>query len=131
MSGFLWGLIGGFVASLATAILGQPLYTFLGLRSEAARLIALYERAPALPSTNAPNRAVSLETWQAERKRAYQECGSRLVGWAMANNLLVSILRKLHLNPEDAGNEFFILAELPSAEPGVRQAILSNLKLKV
>jgi len=49
----------------------------------------------------------------------------------MANNLLISILHKLHFNPEDAGNEFFILAEFPSAEPGVRQAILSNLRLKI
>jgi hypothetical protein len=130
MSGFVWGLLGGFIAWLATAILGQPFYTFLSLRSEAARLIALYERTPILPSTFAPNRAVSLEAWQIERKRAYQECGSRLMGLAAANNWLVFLLHKFRLYPEIAANGLFMLAEFPSPDPGLQQNIISNLRLK-
>ena len=88
MWSLLWGLVGGFVAWLATAILGQPIYTFLSLRSEAARLVSLYERPRELPAVFTPTRAISEEAWQTDRRRAYQNCGSHLMGISAANGTM-------------------------------------------
>lgn len=132
MIGFLWGLLGGFIAWLATAILGQPLYTFLNLRSEAAKILALYERQPSLPPTLSPNRAVSLEQWQLERKRSYQECGARLVALGAANfHVVTAILHRMRFYPEAAGMAFLMLSEQPAdLHAPLEENISSSLRLK-
>ena len=118
------------MAWVATAIFGQPIYTFLSLRSEAARIISLYERPPELPSIHAPNRSISLEAWQSERKRAYQSCGSHLMGLAAANATMVAVLQRLRFYP----NALLALADTPSHSPSayqLQESLISALKLNL
>jgi len=81
MGGFFLGFIGGVFAWIVTALVGQPIYHFISLRAEAARVLARYERSDAGPAPEATD-----ANWIAERKRAYQECGARLVAFAAANH---------------------------------------------
>ena len=40
MGGFFLGFIGGVFAWIVTALIGQPIYHFISLRAEAARVLA-------------------------------------------------------------------------------------------
>jgi hypothetical protein len=129
MGSFFLGLIGGFVAWIVTALLGQPIYGFIGLRAEAARVLARYERDPGSEAGNA--------NWTAERRRAYQECGARLVAFAAANVIMTRllrsrVLRQLRCYPRSAGEALMTLGDLsPGASErlAARDEIVTRLKL--
>jgi hypothetical protein len=132
MGSFFLGLIGGFVAWIVTALIGQPIYRFISLRAEAARVLARYERQGSIPGSEAGN-----ANWIAERKRAYQECGTRLVAFAAANVIVTRLLRsralrQLRCYPRSAGEALITLGDLsPGASErlAVRDEIVTRLKL--
>jgi hypothetical protein len=133
MASFLWGSIGGMVAWVATTILGQPIYRFINLRAEAAEALARYERR----DPDDPDPDTVDVNWLAERKRAYRECGSRLVAFA-ASNVLVTrllchpVLRKKYY-PRSAGQALIVLGDLsPGAQTRLtaRDYVISGLKLR-
>jgi hypothetical protein len=132
MGGFFLGFIGGVFAWIVTALIGQPIYHFISLRAEAARVLARYERTDAGPAPAATD-----ANWIAERKRAYQECGARLVAFAAANVIVTRLLRSPFLAqfrcyPRSAGEALITLGELsPGADTRVatREEVVSRLKL--
>jgi hypothetical protein len=62
MGGFFLGFIGGVFAWIVTALVGQPIYHFISLRAEAARVLARYERSMLAP---APRRPTRIGLWNA------------------------------------------------------------------
>ena len=126
------GFIGGVFAWIVTALVGQPIYHFISLRAEAARVLARYERSDAGPAPEATD-----ANWIAERKRAYQECGARLVAFAAANVIVTRLLRSRFLAqfrcyPRSAGEALITLGDLgPGASTRIatRDQVVSRLKL--
>ena len=64
MTSLFFGFIGGLLAWLATLALGQPVYRFVNLRRETARLLMLYEIDDHDKATD--------EKWLNERATAYR-----------------------------------------------------------
>jgi hypothetical protein len=133
MASFFWGLVGGMVAWVATMILGQPIYRFLNLRAEAAEILARYER----DNSEDPGRDAREVGWQAERKRAYQECGSKLIAFAISNVAATRLIRRRPLRgvryyPRSAGEALMTLGDLSPGSPDrstLIQAVISGLQL--
>jgi hypothetical protein len=128
---FLFGLLGGFVAWIATAFFVQPLSGFFGLRAEAAEALARYEdRFNPNPDVTPPS-----ADWLAERKRAYETCGAKLVAFAISNWLVARLLYRLPLTPYYARSAGSSLQSLADAGPGtqashqLRGQVVSALKL--
>jgi|SRR5580704_12152560 hypothetical protein len=132
MGGFFLGFIGGVFAWIVTALVGQPIYHFISLRAEAARVLARYERSDAGPGSEAAD-----ANWVVERKRAYQECGGRLVAFAAANVIVTRLLRSRFLGqfrcyPRSAGEALITLGDLSpgaSTRMATRDQVVSRLKL--
>jgi hypothetical protein len=132
MGGFFLGFIGGVFAWIVTALVGQPIYHFISLRAEAARVLARYERSDAGPGSE-----VADANWVVERKRAYQECGGRLVAFAAANVIVTRLLRSRFLGqfrcyPRSAGEALITLGDLSpgaSTRMATRDQVVSRLKL--
>jgi len=132
----LWGLIGGFLAWVATAIVGQPFYIFLSLRSEAAKALALYERGPGWQVTAQIESGIRRQSeYEEERERAYRACGAQLVAFAATNVVLVSIFRWARsFNPKSAGEALISLGDMRrgSAEAyEVWETAVSALRLRL
>jgi hypothetical protein len=106
MASFFIGLLGGIVAWVGTALLGQPLYTLQNLRAEAARLIALYDNADAFQRNAADAK------WLQRRTEAYEEHGSRLVAFGATHRLLLPIIHIFKIQPISAGYDLISLAYL-------------------
>jgi hypothetical protein len=104
---FLTGLLGGFIAWIGTTIIGQPIYKFLELRTEAARVIARYDPYPA--STNFVDPNATNTQWLEERRHAYLTCGVNLRAYAATHASVVKWLRKFHYDPDRAGVYLIIL----------------------
>jgi hypothetical protein len=138
VTSFLWGLCGGFVAWIVTTIVAQPLYRFLALRGEAARLLALYEFRfdpdfdPGSGGLGGPS-----EAWLRDRMRDYAACGAELTGFSYSQSTFTRALHRLPLKawkcyPRSAGSGFDSLSQL---NPGTvaagetRDRIMSALKL--
>jgi hypothetical protein len=130
MSSALYGLVGGLFAWFATTFLAQPIYRFWSLRTEAAKVLALYEDR---------DRSLSQDVeWLARRRREYELCGAELIGFAYSNSLFTRAFhwlpwRQLRVDPRRAGGYFLTLAELSpgwSTRDQVRDDIMSALKLK-
>ena len=134
LNSFFWGLLGGFVAWALTTAVAQPFRQFLNLRTEAARLLALYEDrfdpgdAEAQPAAE----------WLAKRAHAYETCGAELIGFAFSNSTFTRTLHRLPIKslqcyPRNAGSS---LMGLSSARPGTgasdqfRRDAMSALRLK-
>jgi hypothetical protein len=132
MGSFFLGLIGGFVAWIVTALVGQPIYLFISLRAEAARVLIRYERTDYGPGPDAAD-----VNWITERKRAYQECGGRLVAFAASNVIVTRVLRNRFLGqfrcyPRSAGEALISLGDLgpgASSRTAVRDQVVSRLRL--
>jgi len=95
---FLLGFLGGILAWFATNLIGQPLVTFLGARSEAARVLAQFEDLDGYD----PERADPPPEIVEERRKLLAAAGAQLVAFAHANQFLTPILQKLKLWPEHA-----------------------------
>jgi hypothetical protein len=127
LASFLWGLLGGFVAFIAATIAGQPLYLFINLRSETASAIARYERFHTLI-------APLEKQWLANRRVAYEVCGSRLVALASTNVFLTKILNKCGFDLQSAGDDLLILAQTVHGQSDtgdVQTRVVNALKLKL
>ena len=127
LSSFLYGLLGGMVAWIATAILSQPLYRFLGLRNETAQLLAQYEHPDV-------TRGGNMNTdWMATRTKLYQECGANLIAFSAGNRPLGILLEFCRFRPSAAGQDFITLASLSpgaNARGFLKQQIASALRLR-
>jgi hypothetical protein len=132
MGGFFLGFVGGVIAWIVTALVGQPIYHFISLRTEAARVLARYERSDFGPGPDPAD-----ANWVAERKRAYRECGARLVAFAAANVIVTRLLRSRFLGsvrcyPRSAGEALITLGELgpdASTRMAMRDQVILRLKL--
>jgi len=121
----VFGLLGGIIAWIATAVLGQPFYRYCCLRAEAARVLALYEHHDVIRANH---------EWRAERKRAYQACGSQLMAFAATNVLMTTLLQKMSRHPRVAGETFVTLSELSPDHQyrlSFTQRIIAALRLKL
>jgi hypothetical protein len=131
------GMMGGFLAWIATAIVGQPLIKFMNLRSQAAIVLARFDTEGAKDDDGAPLAPEDYEDdWKTARQKDYADCGCELVAFHAANATLVLLLRKLpkkwRCYPKSAGLSFQSLAEsVPGGnfEHETRRHIISALKL--
>jgi hypothetical protein len=132
MGGFFLGFIGGVFAWIVTALVGQPIYHFISLRAEAARVLTQYERSDFAPGPDPAD-----ANWIAERRRAYRECGTRLVAFAAANVIVTRLLRSRFLGPvrcypRSAGEALVTLGDLgpdASTRMATRDQVVLRLKL--
>lgn len=132
MLSLLGGMLGGFVAWIATMIIGQPVISFLALRKRAAAVLARYEEQV---DYNAGPEEYN-DVWVNNRWQEYTDCGNDLIAFQAANAFVTSRLRKLpkkwRCSPKAAGSNFLLLADL---EPGgyeahrARSSIVAALKL--
>lgn len=129
------GLLGGFIAWIATTFFAQPLTKFYDLRAQAAEALARFE--------DQIDHGVEGEfrhraQWIEERRLAYQACGSSLLAFATSNALVASWFYKLlpKRSRYYVRNAGFSLMTLAKVNPGteaserVRAQIVSALKLK-
>ena len=131
----MWGLLGGFIAWVLTNLIAHPLHRFISLRSEAARLLALYEDRFDVTNPEAPRPP---EDWLAERRRAYDTFGADLTGFAFSNSIFTRMLHRLRPKrfrcyPRNAGSAFVALSQAApgtSADNETRQSIMRYLKLR-
>jgi hypothetical protein len=82
VSTLLFGFVGGFIAWIATTVVGQPLLRFFQLRAQAAHILARYDDQPWIDN---PEEKPPAEAWLAKRRQAYEEIGSELVAFADSN----------------------------------------------
>jgi hypothetical protein len=129
MSGFWPGILGGFIAWVATMLVAHPLYALINLRTETARLLHQYD------STGRDDRGM-LATWLDERSAAYRSCAAQSQAFA-ASQALVTFLAGLppwHWQPKEAGGRLWQLAPLgPGADErsSLRRAVAGALGLKL
>jgi len=113
MSSFLLGLLGGFIAWIATEFVARPLAVFISLRTDAARVLSKYE------SRFNPDPEFSpTPQWLADRKAAYEECGAKLVAFALSNGFIARRLARFPLrnwrcHARNAGETLLSLSEAP------------------
>jgi hypothetical protein len=129
MSGFWPGILGGFIAWVATMLVAQPLYALINLRTETARLLHLHE------PTGRDDRNMSA-AWLDERSAAYRSCAAQLQASAASQALVTLLvgLPPLHWQPKEAGERLWQLAPLgPGAaeRPSLRGAVAKALGLKL
>ncbi|HEX2257477.1 MAG TPA: hypothetical protein VHG92_12385 [Afifellaceae bacterium] len=114
MASFLFGFLGGIVAWVCSSLLGRPLYRFFSLRQEAARVLALFDYAARFSiEDDYSSNAGPL------RKQAAKDCGAQLLAFATSHIAIITLLHKLHLYPQAAGEE---LLTLSMDRPGSRGA---------
>ena len=133
VEGFLFGLLGGFAAWVATEVLVRPLAKFFALRAEAAEVLARYaDRFSLDPNSPSPH-----PDWLWERKLAYEDCGAKLAAFAISNSSVARLmgrcpLKRFRFHARSAGSNLLGLAE---TEPGTeasdyfRVRVLSALKI--
>ncbi len=120
MESFFWGLLGGFIAWVATEYFARPLAKFFALRARAADVLARYEdrynpdQDPLPPNSD----------WLVERKLAYEDCGAELAAFAVSNSLVARLLYRFPLKRfryyvQFAGSNSLRLAE---TEPGTEMS---------
>jgi hypothetical protein len=130
MRGFLPGILGGFVAWVATMLVAHPLYALINLRTETARLLHLYE-----PTSNDDRRGV--KAWLDERETAYRSCAAQLQALAASHPLVASLVGLApwwHRRPKEAGEQLATLAPLgPGAAErrSLRRAVAEALGLRL
>jgi hypothetical protein len=133
LSSFFFGMLGGIVSWLMTWFILQPLSRFFSLRDQAAVALARYEgQVDPNPDVPPPN-----EEWLAERKRAYEDCGAALAGFAASNpGFAVMLYSPGRVGPRyyahNAGAELLTLSGVNPGTDGadqLRESIRSALKL--
>jgi hypothetical protein len=100
------GLIGGFVAWIATTAAGQPLLRFFQLRSRAAFILARYDGLPWIENSEAEP---AEKGWLKKRKEAFDEIGSELIAFADTNSIIAQTLAKSRYFALRAGNDLRLL----------------------
>ena len=130
MASFVWGVIGGFVAWVMTATIGAPFYRFMGLRSEAARVLVLYEHAA---------EKVTTPDWLRQRAREYSRCGTALIAFSASTVVVTRLLQGglllgMRFYPQSAGKNLIALADLEPRKPGsyeLKDEIIAALRLSL
>ena len=109
----LWGLLGGFLAWFVTAFVGQPLYRFMALRAETARVLALHERELPLDDQSLIDVGMlSPIHVRSPRTKEYRECGAQLIAFAATNPFVISFFDKMgSFHPRSAGESLIALAD--------------------
>jgi len=121
------GFVGGIVGSIATAFVGHPIYSFITLRTKTAAAISRYERVHTLFAP--PD-----QKWFADRKIAYEVCGSDLVSFAASNDFLTKIFNKCGYDIHVAGDDLLVLSQTVHGDAEaitVQERVATALKLKV
>jgi hypothetical protein len=130
---FLIGLLGGFVAWLATTVIATPLHRFMNLRASVAREIALYENRV---REGDPEAEQPPADWMARRKQAYEMCGAELMGFSFSNSLMTRVLHRVPGSPFYPWRASSYLMTLAETTPGsgasaqAREGIQKALRLK-
>jgi len=134
VSTLLIGFVGGFVAWIATTVVGQPLLGFFQLRSRAAFIL---ERYDGLPWIDNPEAKPPDQEWLEKQREAYDEIGSELVAFADTNSFIARALKYEHLGKYrhyvlNAGDGLRLLgAAFPTAKTSadIRKRVRSDLRL--
>lgn len=128
MEGIWSGLLGGFIAWIATALIGQPIYMLCNLRGEAAKVLALYEPVP-------PERGRDTSpSWLEERAAEFKRIGSKLIAFAATHSLASALVKIFGIQSRLAGEAFMQLAEQgPGGDrrPMLRSTIAASLKIGI
>jgi hypothetical protein len=131
---FLWGLLGGVVAWTFTTFVAQPFTAYRSLRARVIEELARYEdRLDPNPDLDPPT-----DARLAARKKAYEDCGTALVAFAVSNRYVTCVLhrfpiKRLRRYPRSAGLSLQTLgdAKLGSqAADQLRNQVDSALKLR-
>jgi len=130
MASFVWGVIGGFVAWVLTTTIAAPFYRFMSLRSEAARVLVLYEHAA---------ERVATPDWLRQRAREYSRCGTALIAFSASTVIVARMLRSgfffgMRFYPQSAGKSLIALADLEPRKPGsyeLEDEIIAALRLSL
>lgn len=124
MGSFILGICGGVIAWFLTMAIGQPLYSFFSLRSDASLCLVMYEAAG--------DRA-KVPGWLAEQNAAYQRSGANLVSFASTHGICTEMVRRLGYDPRVAGMSLMRLASLSHDDTDRRALygeIVEALRLK-
>jgi hypothetical protein len=124
---FLWGLAGGVVAWITTTVIAQPLLLFWSLRTEAARVISLYERRGVVIPGLDDNRVRT-------RKLAYEACGSHLVAFDATYGPIIRLItfRRFPFAMLPAGEALIAASTAPegsAAAAQLRESVVRALRL--
>jgi hypothetical protein len=130
----LTAFIGGFVAWIATNLVGQPLLRFYRLRAQAAHVLARYD---GLPWIDNPEAKPPDEVWLEKRREAYDEIGSELIAFADTHSLIArtlhhKLLGKYRYKARNAGDDLRLLgAAYPLAQVSaeIRKRVRLALRL--
>lgn len=128
------GFVGGVIAWIVTATVGQPLQHFLQLRHDAAFALAQFDESA---WSGNPDAEPPTSDWLIRRTSSFDATGSALLAFAASNILVARALRwrawgRFRCYPQSAGGSLRMLAE---ARPGtqtseqLRRQVLSSLKL--
>jgi hypothetical protein len=126
MRGFWPGVFGGFVAWVATMIVGHPLYRFVGLRGEVAKVLHLY--CPSVPDGRATE-----ERWKSEREAALRTCTAQLSAFAVTERIPTAIVKVFRLDLQTAAENLNQLAAVSPQNPdrtGLRANVETALKIR-
>jgi hypothetical protein len=131
---FLFGLLGGFVAWIATTFFAHPLTNFYNLRGRAAEALARYEDRFNLEFDDSLQ---SDGNWIVDRRAAYETCGSSLLAFATSNRFVTKCLyrmapRNCRYYVQSAGSNLMTLARVNPGTQAAKQLhekIVSALKL--
>jgi hypothetical protein len=118
------------MAWFATTFIGQPISTFIAARSEAARVLALFEDLDRYD--NDPERDEFPDNIVLDRQKALAAAGAQLIALAHANRFLIPFLHKRKLRPQNAGDDLILLSQLKPAgdyNEEVRNRIMRTLRL--
>jgi len=122
------GFTGGIFAWCVTAFIAQPFIYFWNARVEAARVLAMFEEFDYFD----PERSEYPPDLVIERRRALRAAGAQLGAFDLSHQMLVPLLRRLHIRPHDAGSKLILLADMPEggrANGELRGEIMHYLRL--
>jgi hypothetical protein len=125
MAAFLFGVLGGCIAWVATMLLGQPLYAFATIRGEIARALYLHFSRPA-------NLGAFLREFQRGHQDEFANCAARLIALTSTQPLAHHALRGLGYAPNNAAAALMRLAsdEAEEADPNdLLTQITTSLKI--
>ena len=128
MAQFFWGLAGGFVAWITTTVIAQPLLQFWRLRTEAARVISLYERRDF--HSERPRDIDREKT----RRLTYENCGSQLVAFDATYGPIIRFItmRRFPFAVLPAGEALIAASTAPegsAAAQQLRDSVVKALRL--
>ena len=131
LSNAAWGFVGGVAGWITTTFLVQPISAVFAARSEAAQSLAKFEVCDWHQPLDEDVPPVSDELIE-ERRKAYVDCGARLVGFDLSYPWFYPWLGRFGFNFRSAGNNLIMLGRHSLGSPYIqthRTAAMAALRL--